>query len=87
MWVRACLVASVVSDSVTPWTVGRQSPLSTGVPRHGGWSGWLCPPPGDLPNPGIEAGRGKALSYLGINLPHAGLSTGFAHQIFDCPVS
>ena len=38
----------------TPWTVGCQSPLSIGFPRHSPWSGLLCPPPGDLPNPGIE---------------------------------
>ena len=25
-------------------------------------------------------------SHLGINLPHAGLSTGVSHQISDCPV-
>ena len=25
---RACLVASIVSNSLTPWTVARQAPLS-----------------------------------------------------------
>ena len=38
----------------TPWTVNHQAPLSTGFSRQGYWSGWLCPPPGDLPNPRIE---------------------------------
>ena len=39
---------------VTPWTVGHQAPLSMGFSRQEYWSGLPCPPPGDLPNPGIE---------------------------------
>ena len=39
----------------TPWTVARQSPLSRGFSGQEYWSGLLCPPPGDLPNPGIES--------------------------------
>ena len=39
---------------VTPWTVAHQFPLSVGFPRQEYWSGLPCPPPGDLPNPGIE---------------------------------
>ena len=38
----------------TLWTVGHQVPLSTGFSRQEYWSGSPCPPPGDLPNPGIE---------------------------------
>ena len=30
------------------------SPLSMGFSRQEYWSGWPCPPPGHLPNPGIE---------------------------------
>ena len=41
---------------VTPWTVAWQAPLSVKVPRQGYWSGLPYPPPGDLPNPGIEPG-------------------------------
>ena len=45
----------VVSGSfTTPWTVARQAPLFTGFSRQEYWSGFPCPPPGDLPNPGIE---------------------------------
>ena len=51
----ACVLSrSVVSDSVDPWTVTPQAPLSMGFPRQEHWSGWPCPPPGSLPNPGIE---------------------------------
>ena len=39
---------------VTPWTVARQAPLSMGFSRQEYWSGLPCPPPGDLPDPGIE---------------------------------
>ena len=42
---------SVVSDSVTPWTVARQAPLSMGFSRQESWSGLPCPFPGDLPDP------------------------------------
>ena len=36
------------------WTVACQSPLSMGFSRHKYWSGLPCPPPGDLPDPGIK---------------------------------
>ena len=38
----------------TPWTVARQTLLSTGVSRQESRSGLPFPPPGDLPDPGIE---------------------------------
>ena len=39
---------------VTPWTIAHQAPLSTGFSRQEYWSGLPCPPPGDLPDSGIE---------------------------------
>ena len=38
----------------TLWTVAQQAPLSMGFPRQEYWNGFPCPPPGDLPDPGIE---------------------------------
>ena len=38
----------------TLWTIACQAPLSMGLSRQEHWSGLPCPPPGDLPNPGIE---------------------------------
>ena len=38
----------------TPWTVAYQASLSMGFSRQEQWSGLLFPPPGDLPDPGIE---------------------------------
>ena len=52
--VRACSVASVVSDFVTLWTVAHQAALSVGFSGQEYWSGLPFPPPGDLPSPGIE---------------------------------
>jgi len=40
----------------TPWTAAHQAPLSLRFSRQGYWSGLSSPPPGDLPNPGIEPG-------------------------------
>ena len=51
-----CSITLVVSDSATLWTVARQTPLSMGFSRQECWSGLPCPPPGDLPNPGMEPG-------------------------------
>ena len=39
---------------VTLWTVAHQVPLSMQFYKQEYFSGLLCPPPGDLPNPGIE---------------------------------
>ena len=49
-------ITSVTSNSATlwMWTIAHQAPLSMGFSRQEYWSGLPCPPPGDLPNPGIE---------------------------------
>ena len=39
---------------VTPWIAAHQAPLSMGFSRQEYWSGLPCPPPGDLPSPGIK---------------------------------
>ena len=38
----------------TSWTVTCQAPLSMGFSRLEYWNGLPCPPPGDLPDLGIE---------------------------------
>ena len=50
------LSCSVVSnpDSRIPWTVALQAPLSMEFSRQEYWSGLPFPPPGNLPDPGIE---------------------------------
>ena len=52
-----CLSAQLLSRVrlfVTLWTVACQAPLSMGFSRQEYESGLPCPPPGDLPDPGIE---------------------------------
>ena len=39
---------------VTLWTITCPAPLSMRFSRQEYWSELLCPPPGDLPDPGIE---------------------------------
>ena len=51
---HVCSVTSVVSDSVTLWSVVHQVLLSMRFSRQEYWCGLSCPPPGDLPGPGIE---------------------------------
>ena len=38
----------------TLWTVTHQAPLTMEFSRQEYWNGLPCPPPGDLPSPGIE---------------------------------
>ena len=53
---HACVVShfSHVQHFETPWIVACQAPLSMGFSRQEYWSGFPCPAPGDLPDPGIE---------------------------------
>ena len=46
-----------MSDSLQPsMDLAHQAPLSMGFSKQEYWSGLPCPPPGDLPNPGIRSG-------------------------------
>ena len=45
---------SCVQLFATLWTVAHQAPLSMEFSRQEHWNGLLCPPPGDLPDPGIK---------------------------------
>ena len=47
-------VAQSCPTFATPWTVAHQAPPSMGFSRQEYWSGLPFPPPGDLPDPGIE---------------------------------
>ena len=51
---KVMCACSVMSISVTPWTVAHQAPLPMAPSRQEYWSGLPRPPPGDLPDPGIE---------------------------------
>ena len=53
MCLCACMLShfSYVQLFTTLWIV---SPLFMGFSRQEYWNGFACPPPGDLPDPGIE---------------------------------
>ena len=53
---RKCVLSHFnrVRFFVTLWTVAHQAPLSMGILQARILRGLLCPPPGDLPHPGIE---------------------------------
>ena len=65
--VHACVLSrfSRVWLFVTLCNVAPQAPLSMGFSRQEYWSGLLCPPAGDLPNPGMEPGSPTSLALAG----------------------
>ena len=74
------LVAKSCLTLVTPWTVARQTPLSMGFSMQEYWSGLPFPPPGDLPNPGIEP-RSPALQASSLPTELPGNSLGHSKNI------
>ena len=63
--VLACCRFSCVQHCVTLWTVAWQAPLSMGFSRQEYQRGLPRPPPGDLPDPGIEATSLASPSLVG----------------------
>ena len=53
----------------TLWTGAHQAPLSMVFSRQEYWSGLRCPPPGDLPNPGIKLASPGSLALQIDSLP------------------
>ena len=51
-----CELLSHVRLYATLWTVAHQAPLSMRFSRQEFWRGLSCPPPGDLPEPGMNLG-------------------------------
>ena len=47
-------VLRLVQHFAIPWTVACQAPLSMGFLRKEYWGGLPFPPPGDVPDPGVE---------------------------------
>ena len=65
-----CFSQYVMPDSLTPWTVAGQPPVSLGFPRQEYCSGVPFPSPGDLPDPGMEpASPALAGKFLTIEPP------------------
>ena len=66
------LSLSHVQLFVAPWTIAHKAPLSMGFPRQEYWSGLPVPPPGDLPNLGIEPASPMAPELAGFPCGSAG---------------
>ena len=54
VYIRVLSHFSCVQLFETQWTVVHKAPLSMGFSRQEYWSGFPCPPLGDLPDPGTE---------------------------------
>ena len=70
---HACVLSgfSRVRLLATLRTVAHQAPLSMRFSRQEYWGGLPCPPPGDLPNPGIKP-QFLALQVDSLPLSHGG---------------
>ena len=71
---------SHVSLFVMPWTTAHQASLATRFFRQECWSGFACPPPGDLPDTGIKpvSPESPALEVDSLLLSHWGSPEGCA---------
>ena len=62
-------VGSIVSDSLLPWTVAHQAPLSMEYSRQEYWRGLSFPTPADHPDPGINLHLLHLLHWPADSLP------------------
>ena len=55
-YICACVLShsSHVQPLATLWTISCHAPLSMGFSRQEYWTGLPCPPPGNLPDPGLK---------------------------------
>ena len=83
----ACMLShfSCVLLFATPWTVACQAPLSMGFSRQEYWSELPCPPPEDLPNPGIEPTSVMSPALQGDSLLPA--QPGKPLRLHCCPIN
>ena len=84
----ACVVGRFgrVQLSVTPWTAAHQAPLSLGFSRQEYWSGLPCPPPGGLPDAGIEPSSLASPALAGgfFTPSSARVSCSWSHSLLLC---
>ena len=71
MCVHACTL-SLIQLFVTPWMGAHQAPLSMEFSRQEYWSGVPCPPPGDLPDPGMDQTGVSCIGGRRFKLSHQG---------------
>ena len=66
-WIAQLL--SYVQFSVALWTAAHQASLSMGFSWKEYWSGLPCPPPENLPNPGIQPASPVSPAFHADTLP------------------
>ena len=66
---------------VTPGAVARQAPLSVEFSKQEYWSGFPCPPPGDLPDPGMEPASLMSPALAGRFFPISATHLGSSPQV------
>ena len=81
---HACMLSrfSRVWHFAILWTVACQAPLSMGFSRQEYWSGLPCPPPGDLPDPGISLTSPASLALQTDSLPLSHQGSPYRYHIF-----
>ena len=65
---RKCVCACMHAQSwltANSWNIARQAPLSMEISRQEYWSGLPLPPPGVLPEPGIQLASLMSLALAG----------------------
>ena len=71
---QACMCAKSLQPWLPLFDPMDQAPLSMGLSRQECWTGMPCPPPGDLPHPGIkpESPVAPAVQVDSLPLSHQG---------------
>ena len=59
------------TEKTLNWTIACKAPLSMGLSRQEYWSGFPCPPPGDLSNPEMEPVSLMSFALQADSLPTA----------------
>ena len=65
----ACVCAKSLQSTLCDPMDCNQAPLPTGLSRQECWGGLPCPPPGELPDPGIETVPPVATALQADSLP------------------
>ena len=66
----------------SPWTVAHQAPLSMRFSKQEYWSGLPFPPPGDLPDRGIQIASPTSPTMAGNYLPLCHLGSPYCNIAF-----
>ena len=71
LYIHVCVLSHFIHIRffATPWTVAWKAPLTMGFSRQEYCSELPCPPPGDVPNPGIKPPSAVSPALQAVSLP------------------